>query len=196
MKIRQILLLNILLMAGTAIGVIAQSQDRENPTPLAANTITGSGVGKKVEYYYSFTAGPGEIVVTIDLKAKAGSTNADVEIFDADSKVFFAKYGLAGIPRVSDPSRHIYHAFGLGRGGLLALFGPRVWWRGFYAGVLRGHGIGRLMGNGFQMPGVFLVRRGTIVRSFRHLSSSDRLDFVAFCRMPVTVEPGLHDNTA
>ena len=103
---------------------------------------------------------------------------------DTDSEDFFAKYGLAGIPRVSDPSRHIYRAFGLGRGGLVALFGPRVWWRGFHAGVLRGHGIGRLMGNGFQMPGVFLVRRGIIVRSFRHESSADRPDYVAFCRMP------------
>jgi len=76
-------------MAGTAIGVNAQSQDRENPTPLAANTVKGNGIGKKVEYYYSFTAGPGEVLVTVDLKAKAGSTNADVEIFDQDSKIFY-----------------------------------------------------------------------------------------------------------
>ena len=89
MKSRHLLLVSILLIVGTAIGANAQSQDRDNPTPLAANTITGSGIGKKVEYYYSFTAGPGEIIVTIDLKAKAGSTNADVEIFDAESKIFY-----------------------------------------------------------------------------------------------------------
>ena len=89
MKSSRILLLTLLLMAGTAIGVNAQSQDRENPTPLAANTVKGNGIGKKVEYYYSFTAGPGEVLVTVDLKAKAGSTNADVEIFDQDSKIFF-----------------------------------------------------------------------------------------------------------
>jgi hypothetical protein len=89
MKSRRILLLTFLLMAATAIGVNAQSQDRNNPTPLAADTIKGSGAGKKVEYYYSFTAGPGEVAVTVDLKAKAGSTNADVEIFDPDSKIFY-----------------------------------------------------------------------------------------------------------
>jgi hypothetical protein len=89
MKSRRILLLTLLLMAATAIGVNAQSQDRENPTPLIANTIKGNGIGKKVEYYYSFTAGPGEVAVTVDLKAKAGSTNADVEIFDQDSKIFY-----------------------------------------------------------------------------------------------------------
>ena len=89
MKSRRILLLALLLMAATAIGVNAQSQDRNNPTPLAADTIKGSGAGKKVDYYYSFTAGPGEVAVTVDLKAKAGSTNADVEIFDPDSKIFY-----------------------------------------------------------------------------------------------------------
>ena len=89
MKSRQILLITFLLLAATVSAANAQSQDRDNPTALAANTITGSGIGKKVEYYYSFTAGPGEIAVTIDLKAKTGSTNADVEIFDADSKVFY-----------------------------------------------------------------------------------------------------------
>ena len=89
MKSRRILLLTFLLIAATAVGANAQSQDRDNPTPLSANAIKGSGTGKKVEYYYSFTAGPGEIVVTVDLKANAGSTNADVEIFDADSKIFY-----------------------------------------------------------------------------------------------------------
>jgi hypothetical protein len=89
MKSRHFLLVSILLITTTAIGVNAQSQDRENPTPLSADAIKGSGSGKKVEYFYSFTAGPGEVVVTVDLKAAAGSTNADVEIFDADSKIFY-----------------------------------------------------------------------------------------------------------
>jgi hypothetical protein len=81
--------MSILLIATTAMGANAQSQDRDNPTPLSANAIKGSGTGKKVEYYYGFTAGPGEIVVTVDLRANAGSTNADVEIFDAESKIFY-----------------------------------------------------------------------------------------------------------
>ncbi|HKP46847.1 MAG TPA: hypothetical protein VJT50_09625 [Pyrinomonadaceae bacterium] len=80
----------MLLFAATAIEISAQSQDRDNPTPLAANSIKGNGIGKKVEYYYGFSAGPGEIVITVDLKAKSGSTNADVEIFDAEaSKIFY-----------------------------------------------------------------------------------------------------------
>jgi len=90
MKSKQILMLSILLLAATAIETRAQSQDRDNPTPLTANAIQGNGSGKKLEYYYSFTAGPGELVVTVDLKAKSGSTNADVEIFDEDaSKILY-----------------------------------------------------------------------------------------------------------
>ena len=89
MKSKRILLISVLMVIATASGVNAQSQDRENPTPLTSNTVKGTGTGQKVEYYYSFTAGPGEVVVTIDLKAKTGSTNADVEVFDADSKIFY-----------------------------------------------------------------------------------------------------------
>lgn len=83
-------LVSFLLLVGWAITANAQSQDRDNPTPLVANTIKGNGIGKKVEYYYSFTAGPGEVALTVDLKAKAGSTSAEVEIFDEDaSKIFY-----------------------------------------------------------------------------------------------------------
>lgn len=90
MKSRRILLVTFLLLVASASGANAQSQDRDNPTTLSSNTIKGTGVGKKVEYFYSFTAGPGEVVVTVDLKAKTGSTNADVELFDeAASKIFY-----------------------------------------------------------------------------------------------------------
>ena len=107
MKTRRILLLTFPLMAAMAIGMNAQSQDRNNPTSLAADTIKGSGAGKKVEYYYSFTAGPGEVVVTVDLKAKAGSTNADVEIFDQDSKIFYV------YPNATTTSEHAVKRFTL-----------------------------------------------------------------------------------
>lgn len=90
---------------------LAQSGDRDNPTPLASNIIKGNGIGKKVEYYYSFSAGPGEVVVTIDLKAKSGSTNADVEIFDGESNKIFYYYPGAtstnerGVKKVSVNSK-------------------------------------------------------------------------------------------
>ena len=42
-------------------------------------------------------------------------------------------------------------------GGFRQLFGLKVWWRGFQA-FLAGHGIGGLNGNGFRMPGTFLIK--------------------------------------
>lgn len=93
-------LLIVFSLNGSAL---AQSGDRDNPTPLASNMIKGTGTGKKVEYYYSFTAGPGEVIVTIDLKAKSGSTNADVEIFDGESEKVFYNYPGA----TSTSERHV-----------------------------------------------------------------------------------------
>ena len=34
------------------------------------------------------------------------------------------------VARIADPKCELYRAFGLGRGGLMELFGPRVWWLG------------------------------------------------------------------
>jgi len=86
-----LLTITALLVAFTGTAT-AQSIDRDNPTPLSSNMIKGSGAGKKVDYYYGFNAGPGEIVVTVDLKAKSGSTGAEVEIFDADGEKVFYLY--------------------------------------------------------------------------------------------------------
>jgi len=97
---------------------------------------------------------------------------------DAEAQSLLAHYSLDDLPRVSDPERYLYRAFGLGRGGLLKLAGPTVWWRGFQAAILEGHGFGRIVGDAFQMPGVFLIFHGEVLRSYRHQSAADRPDYV------------------
>jgi peroxiredoxin len=92
---------------------------------------------------------------------------------------FFKKYGLENVARVSDSDRALYRAFGLPRGSFGDLFGPKVWWRGFQAAILGRHGVGLLAGDGFQMPGVFLIFHGEVIRSYRHLSAADRPDYLA-----------------
>ena len=64
-------------------------------------------------------------------------------------------YNLGDIKIISDPSRRFYKAFSLHRGTWWQLFGPRIWWKGFIAGILKGHGVGQLVGDGFQLGGVF-----------------------------------------
>lgn len=97
---------------------------------------------------------------------------------DSSARDFFRGYGLDDLPRISDPDRSLYRAFGLSRGRLVQLFGPYVWYRGLIAAIA-GHGLGALAGDGFQMPGAFLVHRGRIVRAFRHQSAADRPDYDA-----------------
>lgn len=91
----------------------------------------------------------------------------------------FEEYGLLDLDQISDPECELYRAFGLERGDLTQLFGPMVWARGFVAGVLRGHGVGHLQGDGFRMPGVFLVNEGRVVREYRHERASSRPDYAA-----------------
>jgi peroxiredoxin len=109
---------------------------------------------------------------------------------------FFARYGLSDVPRVSDPDRALYRAFGLPRGTFSDVIGPKVWWRGFQAGVLGRHGVGKLAGDGFQMPGVFLLFHGEIVRSYRHQSAGDRPDYLALVTGRDYAAPELRDQSA
>lgn len=91
------------------------------------------------------------------------------------SEAFFAQYGMADVERIHDPERALYKAFGLRRGSLWQLLGPSVWLRGWAA--FGQHGVGFLDGDGFQMPGAFLVRNGRIVKEFRHTTAADRPDY-------------------
>ena len=95
------------------------------------------------------------------------------------------KYGLDGVERICDPDRKLYQAFGLKRGRLRQLFGPKVLWRALPEGVLSRHGIGRLTADGFQMPGLFLIDESGIVRRFRHRTAADRPDYAGICAVPL-----------
>lgn len=88
-------------------------------------------------------------------------------------RAFGQQYGLASPAWVADPDRLLYRALELGRGSFVQLFGPRVWIAGVLA-ALRGHRIGKLEGDGFQMPGAFVIHRGRVVREYRHATAADR----------------------
>jgi hypothetical protein len=102
---------------------------------------------------------------------------------DQESLKLFQDYDVQDVPRISDPGCELYRAYGLGRGGASQVLGPSVWWRGLKAAVFQRHGIGRLVGDGFQMPGVFLIRDGKIVAESRHQTSGDRPDL---CKLAIS----------
>ena len=95
---------------------------------------------------------------------------------------FFAKFGLEDEHRVSDPERQLYRAFSLQRGRLGQLFGWRVWKREIRDRIFLRHGIGRVIGDSFQLPGVFLIEHSRVVKAFRHNSLADEMDYVEMAR--------------
>ncbi len=97
---------------------------------------------------------------------------------EPQAAVFFKRYRLEDLPRVSDPRRTVYRAFGLGRADFLKLLGPRIWRRGAQAMLLGGHTQGRLGGDVLQLPGTFLLFHGQVLRSFRHRTVAERPNYM------------------
>jgi hypothetical protein len=94
--------------------------------------------------------------------------------------------GHGDVARIADPGCELYRAFGLGRGGFLELFGPRVWWLGAVS-IFKGCGVGHLAGDGLQMPGTFLFQNGRIISAQRAASASDLPDIPAlFAALPTS----------
>jgi hypothetical protein len=83
------------------------------------------------------------------------------------------KYGLQGIHQISDPSQELYRAMGLKRGTFSQLFGLKMWIEGFRAGIMEGLLVGRERGDGFQMPGYFVLKQGNIVEQYLPKDAAD-----------------------
>jgi peroxiredoxin len=101
---------------------------------------------------------------------------------------FFKRYKLFPIDHILDPELQFYRAFGLGRSSPKQLLGLMSWIRGFQATVLEGHGAepnldNPELGDGFQMPGVFVLYKGEIRRSFIHRNPYDRPDYEEICQI-------------
>ncbi len=81
-------LMGMLLLGATARSASAQSTDQDSPTPFTANEIKGTGTEDKTEYFYAFSADPGEVTLTFDVKAdkNASISGFDYEILNAKGK--------------------------------------------------------------------------------------------------------------
>lgn len=102
---------------------------------------------------------------------------------DGQASEFVSHFSDAVI--ISDPTQELYRAFSLGRGTPFQLFGPRVFLRGFRVLFSKGYFVGKLLGDGFQMPGSFVISKGQVIRSFRPDSIADEanLDSVLTCEL-------------
>jgi peroxiredoxin len=91
---------------------------------------------------------------------------------------WFSKYALDDVTVISDPGRAHYRAFGLGRATVPSLVAPSVWTRGAACALAHGFGV-QSVEMMRQLPGVFVIQNGAILREFRHRSPADRPDYLA-----------------
>jgi len=88
------------------------------------------------------------------------------------------KYNWVDVHHISDPTCDLYAKFGLVKATVKQLTGLGTWIRGFEAGVINGHGMNTFIGDGFQMPGVFIIEKAQVTHSYIHKVSSDRPDYL------------------
>lgn len=85
MKKRLLLAASLLVLIAASGSAFAQSTDRDHPTPFRSHEVSGELNAREVEYFYSFTAGPGEVTITVDVKSSDGTTGTAFELLDADA---------------------------------------------------------------------------------------------------------------
>jgi thiol-disulfide isomerase/thioredoxin len=96
------------------------------------------------------------------------------------AKVYFEYYGIGDVERVSDPEGAVYRhpAFALPRQSVLWQVVSLAVWVGWLKGALFQHGIGKIQGDGQQMPGIFFLRGARIVRRFVYKTIADEPDYL------------------
>lgn len=99
-----------------------------------------------------------------------------------EAEDYFKKYKLPKSIYISDEGCRFYQSFGLVKGNLRQLFGLSVMMRGFKLAMEKGYGIG-FIGDGFQMPGIFLLQNGRVINSYIHETAAHKPDYfqIASC---------------
>src|ERR1700733_14046361 len=96
------------------------------------------------------------------------------------AKVYFEYYGIGDVERINDPEATIY------RHPMFQLGQQSVWWQlvtpkvliGWFKGAIFKHGIGKIVGDGSQMPGIFFLKGSTIVRRFIYKTIADEPNYL------------------
>jgi len=73
-------------------------------------------------------------------------------------------------PCLADAERAAYRAYGLPRGGVGAVAGPAMWAAGWKA--LLSHGVGKVIGDPYQLPGSFVIDTAGVIRHAHRATSS------------------------
>ncbi|GAC1399244.1 MAG: hypothetical protein NVSMB56_14220 [Pyrinomonadaceae bacterium] len=76
---------SLLLFIAATGSAFAQSTDRDHPTQLTSDEIKGNLNGSETGYFYSFNAGAGKVIITVDAKSSDGTTGINYELLDKNA---------------------------------------------------------------------------------------------------------------
>src|ERR1043165_7915646 len=85
MKRNLLPILSLLVLIATTSVAFAQSGDRDHPTPINSNELRGVLNSDGGEFFYSFTAGPGAVTITVEVKSSDGTLAMPFELLAANA---------------------------------------------------------------------------------------------------------------
>lgn len=109
------------------------------------------------------------------------------------AKKYFSEYGIKNLESVSDPYATWYARFGLLKGKVSQLIGLQTLIRGYEIARSKKIYLRRAVGDGLQMPGMFLLRHGEIADSFIHKKVADVPDYDRLIHCCQELPPPIHN---
>lgn len=95
----------------------------------------------------------------------------------ATAKYYLSQHNLQDVDQLSDPESIAYKRFKLHRGSFNQLLGLKVLYRWIWLAIAKKIFYQGKEGDIYQMPGLFLLHKGEIVKQFVHRSSADIPDY-------------------
>ena len=119
----------------------------------------------------------------------AGAEVAVISFAQARAMAHYARDLRLPFPLLSDPERAAYKAYGLRKGGLWSIFGPKTVWE-YVKLIARGRLFRGIQADPFQLGGDFVINGRGIVR-FAH-RGEDPADRPAMDRLLQAVRQSAH----
>ncbi len=92
-----LLIAAVLFCASLSPAFGQRSEDRDNPTSLTSSEINDNLDGSGDQYFYKFSAGPGKVTVTFEVKASGTNAGATLDLFDNKSRPLLADVLAQGV---------------------------------------------------------------------------------------------------
>jgi hypothetical protein len=98
MKRNLLPVLSLLLAIAAASVAAAQSGNRDHPTPIDSSELRGVLNSDGGEFFYSFTAGPGDLTITVEVKSSGGTLAMPFELLGANAgdSILCCEFAQAG----------------------------------------------------------------------------------------------------